>query len=1493
MADDELITSIVIEGTDTIEADLSHLGGTAEHAFGQMSKAAQGASGYLDQLSKKIAETSKAAQSAGQGAAGGGLFDGLIAKVKEAGEGLEAFRSKFGGQLFAGAAASSKEAETNIKAVGSAVSQVAAQGANLATIVGPGFGVVARGATEAASAIVSSASSLTTFAGALTAITAVGVSFVGITAGLIAIAKSSADAVRGMSDLAETMGTTIEQASALTQALRERGADTDQFGTAMSRLSQTISRAWEEIQTKTQTFASQFQAALLRARDATLALQQAQINTQFFDREQSSERVRNSLAVQGAVLGLAAAELNLQRIRSGGIADPFTEGRLEALRAIQQVEEARQALVDAELKKQKDLEETTLRRAQLLEAQAKAQKEVNDAAEAGARLLAESVPAAIELVRNLAAGGTGEIVKSFEGASIQVPKTVENIMRGIIAAIGPATKQVQTLGGSLIDLASAPPKVKEAFFFILDVLKGIDDEALRTSIAIRAFGRSVGPELARQALEGSAPIKARIQELEDLGIVLTKDEKIISSTFTQAWQRLIGLISSLGIKAGVTFQEPFIAAFNQISDALTKNKGQFLAWAQSIADLVKVVVAGLVAAFTGIDISKSLNLSPEQVLKANEWRRTFEEIGSAARFFGEVIATVFRAIVAVVAVLERAFETFARGLNNLFNTDFFTASGVAVSAWAALIIARLGAVALAFVGLSATAVASLGLLLATLAVVTAAVLTLAAALPDAITQVSLIAQLWQAAAASGQSMGAALLILNQIFQEHKNLSRDAKQAMANLIQEFIRSGGVINGVKVSMEDLVRMLQKLAEEADKTKITPATPTTDPAATDAQKKAEAEAKVAAEAAAAAQRKLDLELQRLRDQMAGTAPGVSQGYKDMADAGARSASSQINSASGIGAALARLKNIQRDLSIDSANLSVAEARYRLQVLTGEREADAEVEHGFEVRRAQLALREAIARRDQLIMEKRAEQEREAGRQSAAAGDEAKKAADVNFAASKKITVGADGIKESYLGKNKVLKDQQALENAPANSGPTEQRVNDAAKIAEAQRERLRVEQEVNRGSTKSAEDTARRQKEIEADRQAAIRSGQETDRQMIERSNQALRDAAAARKKAAEEEKKAADDTTTQAARDAAIEEGRKKAALEAAEAAKVRAEAVRKQNEADAAAAEASKKAADDEAASQKKILDIIEDTIRKLEEKKTLEEQPVPTPAPRPPGAPGGEPIPIDPNQFVADAGTANQALESIAQTADKVAAEVNTDFGNIDVGTDIEQGSQDAKDAISGLVSDASDAAQGVSDALSDVQFDPGQISGSFDGLVSDASQAASEMNNAFQSVDLASGINTQIDSIESNLGQLDSSVQNTQTAFQDFGGSGLLGDVSTNALGGLFRGRPGTDTNLAWLSDFEYIMRPEAVRRYGVDFMHMINSMQFPGYRAGGLNLKTPAYVAGGAARAQNTRTMHITIGDQTFRNLVAPENTAKQLERAAISRQSSSTGVRPRWSR
>lgn len=143
-------------------------------------------------------------------------------------------------------------------------------------------------------------------------------------------------------------------------------------------------------------------------------------------------------------------------------------------------------------------------------------------------------------------------------------------------------------------------------------------------------------------------------------------------------------------------------------------------------------------------------------------------------------------------------------------------------------------------------------------------------------------------------------------------------------------------------------------------------------------------------------------------------------------------------------------------------------------------------------------------------------------------------------------------------------------------------------------------------------------------------------------------------------------------------------------------------------------------------------------------------------------------------------------------------------------------------------------------------------------------------------------------------------------GGGGSLGDalgandIPGRARGGLFRGRrSGTDQNLAWLTDKEYVINPKATRYWGVDFLNMINRMSggIRGFAEGGLNsaLSMPAarvaFAGGSAGGSTNQRPLVLNIGDQEFTGLTVEDRTADNMARFAQRRGVRSAGRRPLW--
>lgn len=161
-------------------------------------------------------------------------------------------------------------------------------------------------------------------------------------------------------------------------------------------------------------------------------------------------------------------------------------------------------------------------------------------------------------------------------------------------------------------------------------------------------------------------------------------------------------------------------------------------------------------------------------------------------------------------------------------------------------------------------------------------------------------------------------------------------------------------------------------------------------------------------------------------------------------------------------------------------------------------------------------------------------------------------------------------------------------------------------------------------------------------------------------------------------------------------------------------------------------------------------------------------------------------------------------------------------------------------------------------------------------------------------------------------------------GGSGGGSDVGGFATGGHVRGR-GTSTSdsiLSWLSNNEFVIQARAVRRYGLDFLHAVNSGRFklPGYAKGGsvapqYKLGLPAFSLGGFAGAISAsmrnlampmsrmpriasagtasigRPLTLHIGNEPVSGLFASEPAVQQIMKIAARRKRVSTGRSPMW--
>lgn len=131
------------------------------------------------------------------------------------------------------------------------------------------------------------------------------------------------------------------------------------------------------------------------------------------------------------------------------------------------------------------------------------------------------------------------------------------------------------------------------------------------------------------------------------------------------------------------------------------------------------------------------------------------------------------------------------------------------------------------------------------------------------------------------------------------------------------------------------------------------------------------------------------------------------------------------------------------------------------------------------------------------------------------------------------------------------------------------------------------------------------------------------------------------------------------------------------------------------------------------------------------------------------------------------------------------------------------------------------------------------------------------------------------------------------------INDIQGKAEGGLFRGRPGRDTNLAWLTDKEFVLKPRAVKHWGVGFLNAMNALRnpFQGFNAGGLvgpmmqAAPIRRFAEGGLNRSpQRPFVLQMTDGTQ-FDGMTVQNDTADAMSRFATRKNIRSTGRRPAW--
>lgn len=150
------------------------------------------------------------------------------------------------------------------------------------------------------------------------------------------------------------------------------------------------------------------------------------------------------------------------------------------------------------------------------------------------------------------------------------------------------------------------------------------------------------------------------------------------------------------------------------------------------------------------------------------------------------------------------------------------------------------------------------------------------------------------------------------------------------------------------------------------------------------------------------------------------------------------------------------------------------------------------------------------------------------------------------------------------------------------------------------------------------------------------------------------------------------------------------------------------------------------------------------------------------------------------------------------------------------------------------------------------------------------------------------VDGLISRLDLLkDKTVTITVNRVDTGGSAGAAGAEEGFATGGYVRGA-GTGTSdsiLARLSNGEYVIRAEAVRRYGLSMLNRINSLRLPRFASGGLvSAQSPVLLARTGSDRPSQTPINLHIGDQGPFPMQTPQDVAAEVvrvfQRAALQR-------------
>jgi hypothetical protein len=607
MAEDDIVQRIVLTGNAEVIAAFAAIEEAGKRAFESISEAAKTLAG-TDEATAKIQEAAAAIKEAQQGVA---ESQAALAAAQSAANAATAE----GMEKIVDATKKVTEAQAGLVAAQTAAGEA----------VGNKFGAGLR------------------TAGLLLVGLAAGVG-IAVT-GLFEFAKSAAASADAAGGLAEKFGDTVEKTDAFISGMASMGVSTGELGNAFRHMSFVIDNVWTEVKKQSRESADQLKSDALSIAQAQSGLADAIQKAATAERDASLTRQGNALSVADAQAKLA--DLDAKRLKGAGVDTSQLERQNALLKDQAEYEHAVLAVKQA--------------KAQAADAEEAAERKIQDAANAAEKAqldLSAARRKAEEDSRNNIDNVAAAVKKLGEGAPDAlkgIENSAENIVRGIVKNVGASTSALEGFKGSLTDVNQASPTVKAALLAMADAFSHTEDNGLKTAVAMRFFGRSVGQDMIEGLSEGSAALLKAAARIEGLGLAITKTDVASGRAFRSAFTELSDTISHIADKVATQLQPPFTLAFSAINKYFEENNTAIRKWANDLGASAIPVVESFARVLLGVpDAAK------------DQWLLDYVQ---KVKDFGAAIKTVAGIVSDAAQKLKSFADDVANALNNAFGTN--------------------------------------------------------------------------------------------------------------------------------------------------------------------------------------------------------------------------------------------------------------------------------------------------------------------------------------------------------------------------------------------------------------------------------------------------------------------------------------------------------------------------------------------------------------------------------------------------------------------------------------------------------------------------------------------------------------------------------------------------------------------------------------------------------------------------------------------------------